>query len=127
MEQAYLIAEIIGGAIILIGALAFAFTYGKGKLGQETIDLMTANKKAQDEAILRLENDSTEKGQRISHLSGQVDMLKDVPLREINASMKTLSQSHEMLSKYMSNHDAALNEGVNKIITHIDEVIGSKK
>lgn len=41
--------------------------------------------------------------------------------------MKALSQSHEILSTYMKDHDAALNAGVEKIITHIDDVVGAKK
>lgn len=64
METLYFTAEIVTGCLVVIAALAFAFTYGKARLGKETLDLMTKNKQAQDDAIKLLQDDAVDKEQR---------------------------------------------------------------
>lgn len=115
-------------AIISIGVLIYL--YGKSKLAKDTIalskdtiEIMNSHKDAQDEAIKNLQDDAKEKEQKISHLSGQVDVLKDIPLRKISESMESLSRSHADLTSYMANHDKAVTDSADRIIKHIDDTL----
>ena len=127
MDKWYYVLEIIG---LAAGIIIVALVYGRGKLSKETIDLMQLNKKAQDDAIKRLEDNDNDKSQKIAHLTGQVDLLKDIPLRSISKSLEMLSTSHDALIKYTSQHDAAVDAAVNRAITqvtaHIDAVMRSQ-
>lgn len=117
---------IIEAALIGIGVIVTIWTYGRSKLSKETFELMQRNKKAQDDAIKLLQDSDTQKTEKIAHLTGQVDLLKDIPLQKISESMASLSKSHEMLTTYMGGHDEAVEQGVNRIITHIDKVMADK-
>lgn len=115
---------IIPALIVIIGAFATTRAFTKNSIGKETIGLMQQNKKAQDDAIFRLEQSDTEKTKQISHLTGQVDLLKDIPLQKISASMEKLAQSHADLTSYMTNHDHTVQDATRQIINHIDSMRG---
>jgi hypothetical protein len=112
--------------IVSIGVLIYL--YGKSKLSKDTIALskdtisiMNSHKDAQDDAIKALQDDASEKEKKISHLSGQVDVLKDIPLRKISESMESLSHSHSDLTAYIASHDKTVDAAADRIIKHFDE------
>lgn len=124
MDKWYYMLEF---AVAIVAVVAFMWVYGRGKLSKETLDLMQVNKKAQDDAIKRLQDNDNDKSTKIAHLTGQVDLLKDIPLRSISKSLEMLSTSHDSLIKYTANHDAvieaSMNTGVQRIVDHIDAVM----
>lgn len=128
MEHWYYYVE---GAVAAVAIIITAVVYGRGRLSKETIDLMQVNKRAQDDAIKRLEDNDKDKTQKIAHLSGQVDLLKDIPLKSISKSLEMLSTSHEALIRYTNAHDAAVDAAVNRAVTqvtsHIDAVMGNQQ
>lgn len=114
------IYPILTVVLIIVGVFVVAVVYGRNKLSEETIRLLTQNKEAQDASILRLELDSKEKDKQIAHLTGQVDLLKDIPLQKISESLDTITRSHALLSDYMQKHDGQVEKYSKEIIKHID-------
>lgn len=96
-----------GGIIIgAAGAIGLFFAAFKGNLGTSTIQLMQSNKQAQDAAIKRLEDDSTDKAVRLNNLAGQIQVLKDVPLAQIAKSLEIVSQTHIMMQTFMKDYES---------------------
>lgn len=112
--------EITLTIVAIVGVFASIYVFLRTRIAKETLNLMETNKKAQDDRIRILEESDQHKANQISTLSGQVDVLKTLPLKQIAESMGSLSKSHELLSTYMTNHDKQVADGVQKIIDHID-------
>ena len=117
---------IIEAVFIILGASSLAFAFFRARLGKDTIGLLESNRLAANDAIKRLQDNDKEKTQQISHLSGQVAILKDIPLQKISESLETISRSHLDLTTYMTKHDQTVNAGVDRIIDHIDNKLSVK-
>lgn len=107
MDATRIIELAIGGA----GALALFWSGFKGNLSNDTIRLMKANKQAQDDAIAILraeltehERDAKDRDGKLSHLTGQVQTLKDIPLAQIAKSLEIVSQTHLDMQSFLKEH-----------------------
>jgi uncharacterized coiled-coil protein SlyX len=72
---------------------------------------MKANKQAQDDAIAILraeltehERDAKDRDGKLSHLTGQVQTLKDIPLAQIAKSLEIVSQTHLDMQSFLKEH-----------------------
>lgn len=104
-----------GLALGVIGIAALAMAFFRGSLGTNTIQLMEANKKAQDDAIKRLEDDSKSKENRISNLAGQIQVLKDIPLSQIAKSLELVNQIHLRVESYEKDREAQIQVFTDKL------------
>jgi hypothetical protein len=121
MDAVKIIELIFGGA----GALALFWSGFKGNLSGDTIKLMKENKEAQNEAIKRLEDTAVTQAGQISELTGQIKMLKDVPLAQIAKSLEVVSRTHSDMQAFLRNHNeqaAILADGIaDKVIQFIKD------
>jgi thioesterase domain-containing protein len=92
--------------IITGGAVAFALFWStfRGNLSNDTIKLMKENKTAQNDAIKRLEDTTTVQTAQIAELTGQVKMLKDIPLAQIAKSLEVVSSTHKDMQDFLKDH-----------------------
>lgn len=122
--------EIIFGAA---GALALFWSGFRGNLSNDTIKLMKENKQAQDSAmqILRDELSDHEKqaklrDEKVAHLTGQIQMLKDVPLAQIAKSLEVVTLSHQAIEKLLNTRDSVANDIATKTVQGVVQFLTEK-
>lgn len=121
MDLAKAAELIFGGA----GAIALFWSGFRGNLGSDTIKLMRENKTAQDAAIKRLEDTTATQAVQISELTGQVKMLKDIPLAQIAKSLEIVSNTHKDMQTFLREQSARteeLAEGIaEKVVNYLKD------
>lgn len=121
--------SIIDLALTAVGGIVAGIVFMRGGLGGATIKLMKENKQAQDQAIKRLEEDAKDKAGQIANLSGQVQMLKDIPLAQIAKNLEVVAKSHLDVQHFLKDHeeqamklsDVIADKAAEKVIQFIQE------
>lgn len=118
-------------AITAAAGLAIGVTAFRGNLSNDTIKLMKENKEAQENAVQRLRDELTMhesqakiRDEKVAHLNGQVQMLKDIPLTQIAKSLEVVSRTHADMQQFLKDHQTQAAILANQIA---DKVIQSLK
>lgn len=90
-----LIAVIVGGFVIVKSTTSRTTIQSQ----KELIDTLLQGKEEQKEQIRDLNEKHIESSRAIAGLQGQVDVLKNVPLKEISGDLKSISTGMQSLSK----------------------------
>lgn len=116
------IVEVILGAS---GALALFWAGFKNNLSGSTVKLLSENKQAQDAAIKRLEDAANTQAVQIAELTGQVKLLKDIPLAQIAKSLEVVMTSHTAIEKLLNTREEVAHqiadEAASKVIQFLAE------
>ncbi len=104
----------LGIVALFVGAyLVIRSTTVKSNLKEQAalIETLMKGKTLSNEAIKSLEDRAGESDKKVANLSGQVDVLKNIPLKEIAAAqiataaeMKTLSTTQRAILELLSNN-----------------------
>lgn len=96
----------IAGSIGFIATIAASVVVTKSAATKQTIltqkeliDTLVKNKDEQKDQIADLQMKHIESVRALSALQGQVDVLKNIPLKEISTDMKSIAGQMETLSK----------------------------
>jgi len=98
--------SVAGGVIALAAILAAAIVVVRSTTSKETVSnqkaLIETLKSAKDEAkeqILDLQQKHIDSSKAIAGLQGQVDVLKNIPLKEISSDLKSIAGGMNSLSQ----------------------------
>lgn len=89
------LVALITGAVMIIRSTATKTTIIQQK---ELIDILNASRDEQRVQIQDLNEKHIESSKAIAGLQGQVDVLKNIPLKEISADMKSIATQMNSLS-----------------------------
>lgn len=89
------LAAIVTAAVVVIRSTTSKETVSNQK---ELIATLQAGKQEQKDQIADLQNKHIESMKAISGLQGQVDVLKNIPLKEISSDLKSISGGMNSLS-----------------------------
>lgn len=90
-----LVAVIVGGFVIVKSTTSRTTIQSQ----KELIDTLLQGKEEQKQQIAELNEKHIESSKAIAGLQGQVDVLKNVPLKEISGDLKSISNGMNSLSK----------------------------
>ena len=90
------VAAIITGAVVIVRGTTSKETVSNQK---ELIATLLAGKQEQKEQIADLQQKHIDSSKAIAGLQGQVDVLKNIPLKEISSDLKSISGGMNSLSK----------------------------
>ena len=112
--------------VVIIGASAFVYAYFKAKFAKDTISIqqetITALQTSRDEQgrkINQLLERDRKKTEQISHLGGQIEMLKTLPLQSIQENMAAQTKLLETLTTTFTTHENQVIESVHSILAAI--------
>lgn len=102
---AFGLVSVITASIVIVKSTTSKITIEQQK---ELISVLTQGKSEQNEKILELQGNHTEAMKAISGLQGQVDVLKNIPLVNIDGTLKELAKfnksiaaSNELILKHL--------------------------
>lgn len=98
--------SVAGGVLALVAIVAAAIVVVRSTTSKETvsnqkalIETLKAAKDEQKEQIADLQAKHVESTKAIAGLQGQVDVLKNIPLKEISGDLKSISGGMNSLSR----------------------------
>ncbi len=110
-----LVLEIVVGVVL-------AFIYIKARIPKETIkqqgELITALQQRQiqlDDENSKLRSDHIENQKAIAALQGQIKVYKELPLKEIAASLKMLEEMPKQFEKIQAQNTKVIVDSVNNV------------